>query len=174
MSSSSSASGQHAQVVARLLALLDGFQPAAGQGIIITCVIRPLATAAVHMVLAVPSSPMGADLLAPFLKQGYVRGNYASGLIGHAKLLGCCLVVGSSPHISHVVAGGIPEDVTLVQLASAALSAASPAVTPSYAAMLWQVLRTSREPSTDWQSLVRFLSSAPAEQQQPDGARDVL
>ena len=53
-----------------------------------------------------------------------------------------------------------------MQLTSAALSVAKLAVTPSYAEMLWQVLRTSHKPSTDWQLLVGFLSSAPAEQSQ--------
>ncbi len=161
MATSSSASGHHAHVVARLLALLEGVQPTANWGIISTCVVRPLVSAAFSMVLAVPSSQMGADLLAALLRRDYVTGDLASSPSGQAELPRFCLVVGQRRRNSHVIAGGIPEDVTLVQLASAALSTASPAVPPSYAEMLWQVLRSSQEPSTDWQSLVSFLSSAP-------------
>jgi len=166
IASSSSASGNHAHVVLRLLALLEGVHPTANWGIIATCVVRPLVTAAVGMVLAVPSSQMGADLLAALLRQDYITGDLASSPSGQAELARFCPVLGQRRRNSHVIAGGIPEDVTLVQLASAALSTASPAVPPSYAEMLWQVLRSSQEPSTDWQSLVNFLSSAPEEQSQ--------
>ena len=166
MPSSRSASGHRAHVVARLLALLEGVQPTANWGIISACVIRPLVTAAVGMVLAEPSSQMGADLLAALLRQDYITGDLASSPSGQAEFPRFCLVVGQRRRNSHVIAGGISEDVTLVQLASAALSTAAPAVPPSYAEMLWQVLRSSQEPSTDWQTLVNSLSSAPEEQSQ--------
>lgn len=67
------------------------------------------------------------------------------------------------------------EGVTLEQLTSAALSAAT-AIAPSYADMLWQFVRNSHTPSLEWQSLVSLLVTAPAgHQQQLDGtAQGVL
>ena len=73
--------------LARLLALLDDVQPTAGREIFSTCVVRPLTTAAVNMILAMPGSPVGADLLAALLRQDYLPGNYASSPAGRLRTL---------------------------------------------------------------------------------------